>query len=65
MVTYEPRVNLNGRYSTDEAAALLGVHRNTIIRYTKKGKLRFGIRRSTTRKYYTGAEILRFWKATL
>lgn len=65
MVTTEPKVTLNGRYSTDEAAALLGVHRNTIIRYTKKGKLLFGIRRSTTRKYYTGAEILRFWKATL
>lgn len=64
MVTTEPKVNKDGRYSVEETAVLLGVHRNTVLRYTKQGKLLFGIRRSNTRKFYTGSEILRFWRAT-
>ncbi len=65
MVNQEPIVRADGRYSVEETAALLGIHRNTLLRYTNKGRILFGIRRSTTRKFYTGREIVRFWKAQL
>ena len=65
MVVTEPKINLAGRYSIEETCALLGVHRHTLRRHTAKGTIRCGIRRSTSRKFYLGSEILRFWKAQL
>ena len=64
MVNVEPNVAISGRYSVEETAKLLGVHRNSILRYTNEGKLRFGVRRGNSRRYYTGAEILRFWRSS-
>lgn len=65
MVTIEPKVVLNGRYTIDETCELLGLHRNTLTRYTKRGKIRFGIRRADSRRFYLGSEILKFWRAQL
>ena len=65
MVATEPRISMAGRYSIEETCALLGIHRHTLRRYTAKGKIRCGVRRSTARKFYLGSEILRFWKAQL
>ncbi len=65
MVTTEPKISMAGRYSIEETCILLGMHRCTLYRYTAKGKIRCGIRRSTMRKFYLGSEILRFWKAQL
>ena len=65
LVTQEPKVKPQGRYSVKQTAELLGVHRNTLLKYTNKGTIRCGVRRSTTRKFYTGAEIIRFWRAQL
>ena len=65
MVTIEPKISMAGRYTIEETCNLLGVHRHTLRRYTVKGKIRCGIRRSTMRKFYLGSEILRFWKAQL
>ena len=65
MVTIEPRISMAGRYTIDETCTLLGIHRHTLRRYTEKGKIRCGVRRSTSRKFYLGSEILRFWKAQL
>jgi len=64
MVIDEPQVSRNGRYNIEDTCRLLGIHRNTLMRYVKKGRICFGIRRSTTRKYFTGSEILRFWKSS-
>ena len=63
MVSTEPNVSLTGRYTIDETAELLGIHRNTLCRYAKHGKIRFGIRRADSRKFFFGSEILRFWRA--
>lgn len=63
MVTTIPKVEMTGRYSTAEACRLLGVHRNTLMKYTKEGCIRFGVRRATNRRFYLGSEILRFWKS--
>lgn len=65
MVSNEPKVCANGRYSIDETCSLLGLHRNTLRRYTAKGQIRFGIRRVNARKFYLGSEILRFWRAQI
>lgn len=61
----EPKVSATGRYTVEQTCRILGIHRNTLRRYTAKGKIQFGIRRSTSRKFYTGSEILRFWRAQL
>lgn len=63
MVNIEPKVNKMGKYSLEETAVLLGVHRNTILRYANSGKMNFTVRRGTSRKCFSGAEILRFWRA--
>lgn len=65
MRCHEPQVVQSSRYSMEEAAELLAVHRNTLLRYAKEGKIRFGIRRGTKRKFFLGSEIIRFWKAQL
>lgn len=61
----EPVVNATSRYSITEAAKILGVHRNSIMNYTKSGLLKCGIRKATKRKFYTGIEILKFWRASI
>jgi predicted site-specific integrase-resolvase len=65
MVNNEPRVGKTSRYTIDETCSLLGINRHTLRRYTKAGKIRCGYWLSTSRKFYYGSEILRFWKAYL
>jgi len=65
MVAIEPKVNAEGRYSLQEASDLLGVHRTTLLRWVNEGKIRYGIRRSNSRRFYLGREILRFWRAEI
>ena len=65
MVNYEPKAALNSRYTIEEAAELLGIHHNTLLRYVKQGLLRCGFRRNNRRKFFLGSEIIRFWKAQL
>lgn len=63
MVNEEPKVSDFARYSSGEASKLLGIHRNTLLRWENEGKVRFGIRRANTRKFYLGREIKRIWRA--
>ena len=62
MTSSQPEVKLASRYSVGETCQLLGISRNTLARYAKKGKIRFGIRASTGRRFYLGSEILKFWQ---
>lgn len=64
MMTFtEPKIDKDGRYSTMETCKVLGIHRNTLMNYTKAGHIRCGYRRENARKFYLGSEILRFWRA--
>jgi len=67
MVNEEPKVSPNARYSIGEAAQILGVHRNTLRRYTNTGPtgISCGFRKSNGRKFYTGKDIIKFWRAML
>lgn len=61
----EPKVSATGRYSVTEAASALGIHRNSLRKYTEQGAIKCGFRRPTARKFYLGSEIIKFWKAQL
>lgn len=61
----EPVVASDGRYSVSQTCLALGIHRNTLQRYTEQGLIKCGFRRESARKFYKGSEIVRFWKAQL
>ena len=61
----EPQVAPNGRYTVKQTCEHLGIHRNTLRRYTEEGHIKCNFRRETARKIYLGVEILRFWKSQL
>lgn len=65
MVTNEPQVSLSGRYSIEETCKHLGIDRSTLRRYTNKGKIKYGVRKATSRKFYLGSEIIRLWRTQL
>lgn len=64
MTSERPKVNADGRYSVTETCKALGIHRNTLQRYTEALAIRCHIRKATGRKYYCGNDILRFWSAS-
>lgn len=62
MVTEQPKVQPNSRYTVTETCKLLGIHRNSLRKYTKAGRILAGVRKSTAKKFYLGSEITNFWK---
>lgn len=68
MTIQEPRVILTGRYSIKETCEILGVHRDTLYKYTHDTceiKCGWRNRGGRTVKFYLGSEILRFWKSNV
>lgn len=63
MVETEPKIPLGARYELRQTAALLGVDRSTILRWTNLGLMSCSIRRTNHRRVWTGAEIIRVWRA--
>ncbi|MCM1033016.1 helix-turn-helix domain-containing protein [Bacteroides caecimuris] len=61
MVTEQPNVQPNSRYTVTETCKLLGIHRNSLLKYTKSGRIKSGVRKSTAKKFYLGSEIISFW----
>lgn len=59
----EPDVNSSGRYSVTQTCRILGIHRNSLRRYTEEGLIRCSFRKNPHRKFYTGREIMRFWQS--
>lgn len=65
-ITYdEPKVNVTNRYDINATCELLGISRKTLGKYTKAGLIRCGFRKSTLKKFYTGLEIMKFWRAAV
>ena len=54
---------MDGRYSVNETASLLGISRRTLQRYTEGRIIKCGRWKSNNRPFYTGREILRVWLA--
>jgi predicted ArsR family transcriptional regulator len=63
MTPNEPNISDSARYSLTEAAALLGVHRNTLRNHIKALKIRVGYRRSNNRPFLTGRSIKSYWRS--
>lgn len=63
MTQIQPNVFPEGRYELKQAAEALKIDRSTLLRYTHRGKIRCNIRKSNGRRVWTGAEIIRFWRA--
>lgn len=62
----EPKVTPTGRYSINETCELLGIHRDSLYKYTHNTcEIKCGWRKRGGRlvKYYLGSEILRYWRA--
>ena len=53
------------RYSIKETAGLLGIHRNTLRRYTDAGEIVPVFHVAGARPFYLGSAINSFWKATI
>lgn len=62
MTTSEPQVTLNGLYPIGEAASVLGINRDTLLRHTKLGLVKCTISRASGRKRYEGRELIRYWR---
>ncbi len=65
MIANEPQIVATARYSIGQTCKLLGIHRDTLRRYTDRQKvIKCGYRTIGNRKvkFYLGSEILRFWK---
>ena len=58
-----PEIKATDQLSIGEAAAVLGVHRNTMRRYTEQGLIKCRFRRVTKRRFFLGADIRRCWKS--
>lgn len=63
MRSSKPDVNLSTMYNISETCEILGIHRDTLRKYTFTGSIRCGFRRCNGRKFYLGSEILRFWRS--
>ena len=42
---------------------MLGISRRTLDGHARIGKIRYGVRRSNGRRFYTGMEIVRYWRS--
>lgn len=64
MTSAEPKIPKAGQFSIKETAEILGASRTTIWRWTKMGYLKAKYHRVNKRPFFTGDEIIRFWKST-
>lgn len=60
----EPKIGDSDRYTVTQTCAVLGIHRNTLLKHTAIGLIKCKFR-SNGRKFYLGREILRYWRASL
>ncbi len=59
----EPKISDTAKVPIGKAAELLEISRNTLRRHTDNGYIRCGYNRVNKRRFYTGAEIKRYWRA--
>lgn len=59
----EPKLEESGRYSQNQTCEALGICRRTLREHTNQGLIKCGFRKANMRKFYTGFEIRRYWRA--
>lgn len=61
MVNSKPDLGDNSFFELREAAAVLGVSKSTIQRWTNEGLLKCSIRKTNRRKVWSGQELVKAW----
>jgi len=61
----EPIVVPTSRYNVNQTCELLTISRKTLGKYTSTGMIKCGLRKANMRKFYTGSEILAFWRRSV
>lgn len=64
MVNTKPQIPDTANYSISEASQILNISRTTLLRHTNDGFVRCKFRKQNKRKFYTGAELKRYWSLT-
>ena len=64
MITTEPIVIVNGKYSVKQTAEKLQVSTRTVQRYIKSGLLKATTRKVNGKRYINGLEIIKVWNTT-
>lgn len=62
MTAVEPNVNDGDKLNVTQAAAILGIHRNTLRMHTDAGLIRCVVSRRTGYRRYMGKDIKRYWR---
>ena len=66
MVTsIRPAVESDSRYTVTQTCSILGIHRNSLRKYTDAGLINCIFNEISARKLYLGSEIIRFWLAQM
>jgi DNA-binding transcriptional MerR regulator len=58
----EPIVNDTDRLNITQAAAVLGIHRNTLRQHSDEGLIKFSVSKRTGYRKYLGRDIKRYWR---
>ncbi len=62
MIGTEPKTEPARRYKISEVCSLLGIERSTLRRHTKQGHIQVNYWKSNNRPFYTGHDVLKFWR---
>ena len=62
MTTTMPIIKETDQFSITQAASVLGIHRHTLRIHTEGGLIKCGYRKHSGRRFYTGKELLRYWR---
>lgn len=65
MIETVPQVIETAQYELRDAAKALEVSKSCIVKWTEKGVLRANRKKLNGRRFWTGAEILRAWRAKM
>jgi predicted site-specific integrase-resolvase len=65
MTETQPNINPAGRYTIAKTCEILQINRTTLHRHTKKGHIKVYYRKSTSRPFYKGLDILKFWQIAI
>lgn len=65
MIKSQPEVEMTAKYELKDAALALEISPSCLIKWTAKGYLKCGHKKVNGRRFWTGAELLRAWKAQI
>lgn len=61
----EPNIPDTAKVPIGKAANILGISRDTLRNHTYNGHIKCGYNRINKRRFYTGRELKRYWKAQM